>query len=107
WQEGAWGEEFTASELAKLPYDEWTVLHDLWRGGQFNFDHVVISDRAVFCLNSKWSTGRLDAAGHAGLHIVSRFDKEHHWTDARVLGSMRAEAASLSAVIEKRTGLRC
>jgi len=107
WQEGAWGEEFTASELAKLPHDQWTVLHDLGRDGRFNFDHVVISDRSVFCLNSKWSTGRLDAADRAGLHIVSRFDDEQCWTDSRVLKRAKGEAASLSALIQKRTGLRC
>jgi hypothetical protein len=107
WQEGAWGEELTASELESLPAGEWTVIHDLSRHGRFNFDHVVMNDRSVFCLNSKWSTGRLETADPSGLHIVSRYDDDHAWTDRDALRRAKAEAADLSDLIRNRTGRRC
>jgi hypothetical protein len=107
WQEGAWGEELTASELESLPAGKWTVIHDLSRHGRFNFDHVVMNDRSVFCLNSKWSTGRLQAADPSGLHIVNRYDDDHAWTDRDALRRAKAEAADLSDLIRNRTGQRC
>lgn len=53
WQLGAWGEQMTASELAKLPSDMWLVRHDLrWGANGANHDHVV-AGRGVYVLNTK------------------------------------------------------
>lgn len=55
WQEGAWGEEWTAKELRPLSHEGWTVLHDRRDGpnGRANLDHVLVGPGGVFLLDSK------------------------------------------------------
>lgn len=105
WEEGAWGEEMTAAELARLPADEWTVLHDL-PNGKWNFDHVVVNDQSVFLINSKWSTNRLLSIDSRGVHMVNRFDEEQTSTDKSVLPQARRDARDLELLIQARTGLQ-
>lgn len=105
WQDGAWGEEATAKQLAKLRAPEWTVLHDL-PNGQYNFDHVVVGPPGVFCLNSKWSSYRLEADDAGGLVGVHRYDETITTNEQRKLGAAKFEAVALKNLIESRTGRR-
>jgi hypothetical protein len=53
WQEGAWGEENTASELRRLKRRGWTVRHDVTSGdGPWNRDHIVAGG-SVFLIDTK------------------------------------------------------
>lgn len=51
WLWGAWGEEYTGEELAKLDSD-WHVFHDI-RRSQGNWDHVVVGPGGLFLLDTK------------------------------------------------------
>ncbi len=58
YERGAEGERATATALATLPADAWTVLHDLkWPGRTYaNIDHIVVGPPGVFVIDSKnWS----------------------------------------------------
>jgi hypothetical protein len=63
-ERGAEGEEATATALAALPAEEWTVFHDLrWPGRKFaNVDHVVVGPPGVFVIDSKNWTGSVTVA---------------------------------------------
>jgi hypothetical protein len=52
WQDGAWGEEWTAKALKGLETEGWVVLHDVPAAGG-NFDHVAVGPGGVFLLDSK------------------------------------------------------
>jgi hypothetical protein len=106
WQEGAWGEEMTASELSVLARKGWVVLNDLRNGG-YNFDHVVLGPAGAFCLNSKKSSSRLEVSPDGKtLFLQNRYDDDLTWTDRKMLGQVRRDAATLSRVIQQRTGQR-
>lgn len=58
WEKGAQGESATASVLATLAPEDYTVFHDLrWPGRRFaNVDHVVVGPGGIFVIDSKnWS----------------------------------------------------
>lgn len=58
WEKGAQGESATASVLATLAPEDYTVFHDLrWPGRRYaNVDHVVIGPGGIFIIDSKnWS----------------------------------------------------
>lgn len=58
WEKGAQGESATASILATLAPEDYTVFHDLrWPGRRYaNVDHVVIGPGGIFVIDSKnWS----------------------------------------------------
>ena len=61
YEKGAEGEQHTASVLAALPTDQWTVLHDRrWPGRKLaNVDHVVVGPPGVFVIDSKNWAGRV------------------------------------------------
>ncbi len=104
WQDGAYGEESTAKQLASLPRDRWTVLHDL-ADGTYNIDHVVIGPPGVFCVNSKMSGYRLvDRDGV--LRGVHRDDPNLSMSIEQHLRGAKREAARLSALVSNRTGRR-
>jgi Nuclease-related domain len=52
WQDGAFGEQWTAKSLRPLEERGWVVLHDL-PGKRGNLDHVVVGPGGVFLLDSK------------------------------------------------------
>jgi hypothetical protein len=106
WQQGAWGEEFTAAELGKLPSEDWVVINDL-PNGPYNFDHVVIGPAGVFCLNSKKTSSRLQVAPGGGrLLLTNRFDDAVSYEDTRMLRQARSDASELGKRIYQRTGQR-
>lgn len=74
WQAGAFGEEETAKQLRALERDGWVVLHDL-ANGTTNFDHVVLGPAGVFCLNSKWSSYRLEQTDNGRLIGHHEYDE--------------------------------
>ncbi|KGM14441.1 hypothetical protein N869_10975 [Cellulomonas bogoriensis 69B4 = DSM 16987] len=103
WQDGAYGEEATAKVLGELPAGQWTVLHDL-ANGRFNFDHVVIGPPGVFCLNSKFSAYRLQAAESGALVGVHVDDPTLTKRIDRDISGAKWEAVALRNQIEKRSG---
>ena len=49
---GKWGEREVGQILNKLTAQRYTILHDVW-AGKFNVDHVVISPRGIFAIETK------------------------------------------------------
>jgi hypothetical protein len=94
WTWGAFGEQWTAEELAKLG-SGWHVSHDI-PDGRGNWDHVVVGPPGVFVVDSKFLTepaaidanglraGRLRAGGGA---------------------ATRGSAVRMKEIIERETGL--
>ncbi len=105
WQAGAFGEEETAKQLRALERDGWVVLHDL-ANGTANFDHVVLGPSGVFCLNSKWSSYRLEETASGRLIGRHEYDEDLTIDVDMTLRRARGEAAALSRQIEKRCGQR-
>ena len=102
WQQGAWGEEFTADELAQLPKREWQVLHDLADHGG-NIDHVVAGPAGIFLLDSKKYEGMVSVEGD-DLIVTRAIDPSHSYRDRGRLGVIRAQAARLNRQLRDRSG---
>jgi Nuclease-related domain len=93
WAWGAWGEQWTAEELAKLPAD-WRVYHDI-ADGRGNWDHVVVGAPGVFVVDSK----RLSEPA-----VVD--DNGLRAGRLRVGGSAsRGSAVRMKEIIQRETGL--
>lgn len=105
WEAGALGEEQTAKQLRRLERDGWVVLHDL-ANGSANFDHVVLGPAGVFCLNSKWSSYRLEESETGRLVGRHEYDEALTLDVDAVLKKARGEAAALSRQIQDRCGQR-
>lgn len=58
WQDGAWGEEWTAKALAPLLREGGRIVHDL-PANYGSLDHVVVGPGGVFLLDSKRWHGRV------------------------------------------------
>lgn len=64
YEQGADGEERTASVLNPLSGDGWWVLHDLAvRGSRANIDHLVVAPTGFFVVDSKHWTHRARDGG--------------------------------------------
>jgi hypothetical protein len=98
WQKGAEGEEAVAKRLAKLPRDEWMVLHDrpLGSNGR-NVDHLVIGPAGVFSVNTKNLSGKVTVKPNA--FLVNGFPE-------RYLHVSRDEAARVAERLSAVTGER-
>lgn len=105
WQEGAFGEERTAKQLARIRKPGWTILNDL-SNGRYNFDHVVIGPPGVFCLNSKSSIYRLDVDNDGRLIGTNMYDEDMVTIEDRKLAAARREAVDLKNRIESLSGRR-
>lgn len=101
WQDGAYGEGWTAKALEKLPAS-WDVLHDL-RNGDYNFDHVVVGPPGVFLLNSKYSSYRLEIVDGT-LRGVHPDDESLSMRLERIISQAKRDAADLNSTIKARTG---
>jgi hypothetical protein len=95
WQLGAWGEQMTASELAKLSRKDWLVRHDLvWGTNGANHDHVV-AGAAVFVLNSKYlKDSRIEIEGE-NLRVQRLDDEDDSYLADRWVPIAGAEARTL------------
>ena len=96
WQAGAFGEERTGRELARLAA-EWTVVHDVQRSGGGNIDHVVVGPPGVYLLDSKniGTEVRID-----GEELVAlRPDGKPRYRERSVAGRTRGAAAALSQAL--------
>jgi hypothetical protein len=104
WQLGAWGEQMTATELAKLPRKEWVVRHDLrWGNRGANHDHVV-AGRAVYALNTKYlKDSRIEIEGD-NLRVRRLDDPDDSYLADRWAPIAGAEANSLKWELEKALG---
>lgn len=105
WEAGALGEEQTAKQLRRLEGDGWVVLHDP-ANGSANFDHVVLGPAGVFCLNSKWSSYRLEESEAGRLVGRHEYDEALTVDVESILKRARGEAAALSRRIQERCGHR-
>lgn len=101
WQLGAWGEQMTATELAKLPRKEWVVRHDLrWGTRGANHDHVVAGP-AVYVLNTKYlKDSRVEIEG-SNLRVQRLDDPDDSYLADRWVPIASAEANSLKRELEK------
>lgn len=104
WQQGAWGEEFTASELAELPHHDWEAVHDL-RDGSGNVDHVLFGPAGVFLLDSKKYAGTLLVEGDE-IVVINELDPSVSYRDRSMLPRVRAQAARVNAELRARSGRR-
>ena len=105
WEAGALGEGQTAKQLRRLERDGWVALHDL-ANGSANFDHVVLGPAGVFCLNSKWSSYRLEESETGRLVGRHEYDEALTVDVESILKKARGEAAALSHQIQERCGQR-
>lgn len=98
WYQGSVGELGVARLLARLD-DSWTVLHSVPVGsGSSDIDHVLISSRGVFTVNTKNHPGARIWATGTGFMV-----------NGRVVGYMHAalhESARASDLINASTGIR-
>jgi hypothetical protein len=102
WQEGAWGEEWTAKETGKLTIAGWVVLHDLRRGAA-NIDHVLIGPGGVFVLDSKNLDGEVSV--HRDTMTLTRpGDGRPAYSSDGPARQVRGNAAHLHELIQRRTG---
>ena len=93
WEIGAWGEEATGRQLAKLDSAKWSVIHDVpTRHG--NVDHLVIGPGGVFVLDSKRVGGRVVVQGDE--IRVERLDDKSLWYAHGGAASVRRQAAETS-----------
>jgi hypothetical protein len=93
WAWGAWGEQWTAEELADLAPD-WRVYHDT-DNGRGNWDHVVVGAQGVFVVDSKYLSepAVVDSNGLRAGRL-------------RLGGSAtRRSAVRMKEIIERETGL--
>ncbi len=94
-------------ELDQLMRQGAAVFHDFPADG-FNIDHVVISRRGVFAVETKGYTKRSDIRGKAGARVV--FDGSSlafpHWKSAEPLEQAERQAQWLSKWLSSATGDR-
>jgi hypothetical protein len=102
WQKGAWGEQFTADELAQLPSQAWVPIHDL-ADGRGNLDHVLLGPAGVFVLDTKKREGTVRIDGD-DLVVNNELDPTVSSREQGVLRSARGQAARLHDLVEERNG---
>lgn len=102
WQQGAWGEEFTASELAQLPHPGWVAMHDL-PDGNGNVDHVLLGPAGIFLIDSKKYAGTLRVDGDE-IVVTNELDPSVSYRDRAMLRAVRGQAARLNAELRARSG---
>jgi hypothetical protein len=96
WQSGAFGEERTGRELARLDA-EWTVVHDVQRQSGANIDHVVVGPPGIFLLDSKNIGTEVRIDGDELLAL--RPDGRQRYRDRSAAGKARGAAAALSQAL--------
>jgi hypothetical protein len=103
WQVGAWGEEWTAKEVAKLAAAGWVMLHDLRRSGGGNVDHVLVGPGGVFVLDSKNLDGQVRVDRDA-LSLTRPGDERPAYSSDQPVRQARGNAAHIHDLIQRRTG---
>jgi len=103
WQVGAWGEEATGKELAKLDSTQWSVIHDI-STDHGNVDHIAVGPGGVFVLDSKRLGGRVSVDD--GVVRVQRLDDEDLSYIHSGGSSIRRQAAMTSERIMSATRIR-
>lgn len=101
WQEGADGERRTARALAGARRDGAIVIHDvpdrgLPDGRRGNLDHVVVSRRGLFVIDSKWLGGEASVEGEV-VRLQRREDPELRCEITAYGPAVRGQAARLHA----------
>lgn len=94
WEVGAWGEEATGRQLARLDAATWFVVHDV-PAGHGNVDHLVVGPGGVFVLDSKRVGGRVIVRPD-GIR-VERLDDENLWYSHGGAAHLRRLAAQTSS----------
>ncbi|MCW2566673.1 MAG: hypothetical protein JWN54_770 [Mycobacterium sp.] len=102
WQVGAWGEEWTAKEVAKLAPAGWVMLHDLRRSGGGNVDHVLVGPGGVSVLDSKNVDGEVRVDRDA-LSLTRPGDERPAYSSDQPARQARGNAAHIHDLIKRRT----
>jgi Nuclease-related domain len=111
WRAGFEGERLTARTLAPLRRCGWVLLHDLQdrraeeQNGKANIDHVVVSPRGVFLLDSKRLGGAV-SIDRDTVHLQRLDDDDDFYDDRKLARKVRGCAVRLQEDIEQRTGVR-
>jgi Nuclease-related domain len=103
WQVGAWGEEWTAKEVAKLAAAGWVMLHDLRRIGGGNVDHVLVGPGGVFVLDSKNLDGEVRVDRDV-MSLTRPGDERPAYSSDQPARQARGNAAHIHDLIKRRTG---
>ncbi|WP_203568279.1 nuclease-related domain-containing protein [Aestuariimicrobium ganziense] len=99
WQTGAWGEERTAKELAKLP-KEWTVLHDI-DTGRGNIDHLVVGPAGVFVLDTKNWSGTVEVSGSVAFITPWGAKRPNRWDGSSAVLSLARQTSDRIASVSR------
>jgi hypothetical protein len=105
WQQGAWGEEFTASVLTSLEREGWQVLHDL-PDGRGNWDHIAVGPGGIFLLDSKKHHGKITVDHRSGVIWENPFDDKLTRNDSKQAAALKGQAARVNERIQRRCGKR-
>jgi hypothetical protein len=104
WQQGAWGEEFTAKVLTPLERHGWKLLHDL-PDGRGNWDHIAVGPGGIFVLDSKKRQGKVTVDSH-GVIYRNPFDESLLYDDTKKVAALKGQAARVNERIRRRCGQR-
>ena len=103
WYAGIQGERKTARILKRLEGAGWYATHDRTTG-RGNLDHIAVSRQGVFLLESKNLSGVISVE-EDGLTAVYGDPSIDSFTNRRLVGSLRAAAATLKTRIAEATRL--
>lgn len=108
WELGAWGEQWTATELRPLRRRGWTVLHDrqLHPDRPGNVDHVLVGPPGVYVLDSKRWSGTVHVDPSTGQVTVTNPDAPdlRPTTRGGAAGAARALSADVSTQLRHALG---
>ena len=103
WQQGAWGEQKTASELDRFDRTQWAVRHDVAWGKTANHDHVV-AGRSAYVLNTKNVPDSTVAIEANALRVSLIDSPEASYLADRWVPGVQREAEALKKTLEKEVG---
>lgn len=106
---GAFGEQRTGAELARLLDHSWVVITDALSAylknndiKHANFDHIVVGPPGVFIVDSKNLYGVAETRGDH-LRVTNPDGKSVNYGD-RLASSIRGQATDVNKLVRERTG---
>jgi len=102
---GLLGEEVVGEQLNRLMLDGCEVFHDVPGDGEWNVDHVVVSPRGVFAVETKSRRKQREKDGHKVVFTGTELQFPN-WTDPHGLKQAALNADWLSGFLSKATGER-
>ena len=103
WSRGMQGELVTAYELAEIVRDKkWHVFHGLRIPSIGDIDHIIVSPKGVFAIETKTPRGNNKIFYENG---EVRVDKQPPLRTPNPIGQAKRNAAKLKELIEKKTSI--